>query len=650
MKSTSKQRELRPLATFLALAAITGLIAGCVGAPIQAPQRPAPAPSPPMQTTPEPEPPSGATAPLPLPSMRPVPSLPPAPPRSAELDAAEAALNVGDLEQAKSRINAVFDQSLDPEQLPYLQLINARIAAAEGRPNAVLERLPVAMISAELAAATEGLRADALRELGDFVGAIHAWSERGRWLQGEAREANQEQLWSDLMRAPLTPSDLDRARALGGDVEGWIALGLVARQPAADALDRWRDDYPNHPGQARFETLDSPDGGGRFTQMPLPFGGEWAVLLPLSGPLQSIGEVIRDGWIAAYLKAGAVAPVRFYDAGSTPDEALSAFDQALANGAAMVIGPLRRESVAAIAQRGPLPVPVVALNQLPADMAWVPNLYQFALAPEDEARAAADHAVSQGLRTAVSLLPDNDWGARVEQAFRDRIEALGGRLLSSRRYAPGTDDFSNSIKALMQIGESESRHRQVSAMLGERPVFETRRRADVDFVFFAGRPTDGRLIWSQFRFHRAQDLPAYATSMIYEPGMRPGIDLAGSRFCDMPWMFDDALGTQSPLAGVAQTLPSNGNQSRLFAMGVDAFALASSVARGQASLGYSVIGSTGELWFDVNGAVQRRLDCARFTTRGIDLLPRATDPGRVRVEDRYLEQLRVEDGVRGSAW
>lgn len=54
----------------------------------------------------------------------------------------------------------------------------------------------------------------------------------------------------------------------------------------------------------------------------------------------------------------------------------------------MVIGPLRRESVAAIAQRGPLPVPVVALNQLPADMAWVPNLYQFALAPEDEARAA----------------------------------------------------------------------------------------------------------------------------------------------------------------------------------------------------------------------------------------------------------------------
>lgn len=596
-----------------------------------------------MQTVPEPQPPPGTAAPVPLRGTAPTVR------RSPELAAAEAAVNIGDLEQAKARINAIVDQSIAPEQLPYLQLLNARVAAAEGRPNAVLERLPITMFNAEVAAATEALRADALREIGDFVGAIYAWAERDRWLQGEARAANQEQLWAELMRAPLTPSDLERARAFKGDVEGWIALGLVARQPAADALDRWRAAYPNHPGQARIASLASP-GAGRFSQVPLPRGGRWAVLLPMSGPLASVGEAIRDGWISAYLKAGAVAPIQFFDTGGTPEGALRALDEAMAGGAVLVVGPLRRESVMAVAQRGPLPVPVVALNQLPAEMDWVPNLYQFALAPEDEARAAADHAVSQGLRTAVSLLPDNDWGARVEHAFRERIEALGGRLLSSRRYAPRTDDFSASIKALMQIGESEARHRKVSAMLGERPVFQTRRRADVDFVFFAGRPTDGRLIWSQFRFHRAQDLPAYATAMIYEPGMRPGIDLAGSRFCDMPWMFDDARDTEDALAAVARALPSSGSQWRLFAMGVDAFALAANVARGQAGLGNSVLGRTGELWFDVNGAVQRRLDCARFTTTGIDLLPRAADPGRVKVEDPYLETLRVEDGVRGSAW
>ena len=137
-----------------------------------------------MQTVPEPQPPPGTAAPVPLRGTAPTVR------RSPELAAAEAALNIGDLEQAKARINAIFDQSIAPEQLPYLQLLNARVAAAEGRPNAVLERLPITMINAEVAAATEALRADALREIGDFVGAIYAWAERDRWLQGEARAAD----------------------------------------------------------------------------------------------------------------------------------------------------------------------------------------------------------------------------------------------------------------------------------------------------------------------------------------------------------------------------------------------------------------------------------------------------------------------------
>lgn len=625
---------------------VVSLMAGCVAAPpTRAPARTSP-PPPPVAQVPTPTP-----APSPVATPPPQRQLPYSPAESAAILAAEAALNVGDLAQAKARLDAILDQSLRPGEMPHLQLLNARIAAAEGRPNAVLERLPIAMIDADLAAAAEALRADALRELGDFIGAIASWAERDRWLSDPGdRKANENKLWATVLEAPLAPSDLERGRAMGGVVKGWVALGLLARQPNASALEQWAADYPNHPAEAQFQALFSRPAGGGFAQAPLLPGARWAVLLPLTGPLASVGEVIRDGWVTAYLKAGAMVPVQFFDTAGTTDGALRAFDEALASGAVMVIGPLRRESVMAIAQRGHLPVPVIALNQLPPDMGWVPNLYQFALAPEDEARAAADHAVSQGLRTAVSLLPDNDWGQRVETAFRERIEALGGRLLSSRRYAPRTDDFSDSIKALMQIGESEARHRQVSGMLGERPVFQTRRRADVDFVFFAGRPTDGRLIWSQFRFHRAQDLPAYATAMIYEPGMRPGTDLAGSRFCDMPWMLDAGTPEGRELASLVRQMPSGGGQPRLFAMGLDAFALAANVARGQAGLGYSVLGSTGELWFDVNGGVQRRLDCARFTQTGFSKLPRPADFSGVVVEDPFLDALRREEDVSDGTW
>lgn len=571
---------------------------------------------------------------------------PPVDTRDSRLIAAEAALERGDRVSAQSWLDAIEDRSLSAGDLQWMQLIQARIAAAEGRPNAVLQRLPLATLDPVLGAATEALRAEALRALGDFVGAIRALVERDRWLDDTAaRDDNRAQLWRTVQEAPLTPSDLDRARTMGRAVEGWVALGLVARQPTDAALQQWRAQHPQHSATAQYEALRrDPQAGSGLSQLPLPPGGQWAVLLPFSGPLAAVAEAIRDGWVSAYLAAGANVPVQFFDTGGTPEGASLAFERALASGAVMVIGPLRRESVDSIAARGMLPVPVIALNQLDGAQS-VPNLYQFALAPEDEARAAADHAVGQGLRTAVTLLPDSDWGARVEAAFAERLESLGGRVLARRRYAAGTDDHSTDIKALMQIEESEARHRQVSAILGERPVFQARRRADVDFVFFAGRPTDGRLIWSQFRFHRAHDLPAYATAMVYSPDTRPGADLAGSRFCDMPIMLDPRFD-----AGVAATaarveIASRGQQPRLFAMGLDAFSLAASVARGQAGLGYSVPGTTGELWFDVSGAVQRRLDCARFTRDGITVLPRAVDPGRVPVVD---ETLILEDG--NASW
>src|SRR5690606_17923298 len=109
--------------------------------------------------------------------------------------------------------------------------------------------------------------------------------------------------------------------------------------------------------------------------------------------------------------------IRVYDVGEDPSRALSAYQEALAAGSEFVVGPLTKESLLMLASLGDLPAPVLALNTLPGDEQPRPGLYQFALAPEDEAIAAADYAIAQGFSRALVMTPDGDWGERVAAAF-----------------------------------------------------------------------------------------------------------------------------------------------------------------------------------------------------------------------------------------
>lgn len=537
---------------------------------------------------------------------------------------AEAAFNRGDLTTAQRRLLELPDRSLSPLLLPRYQLLDARVAAAEGQPQEVLRRLPLAGLDARINASAEALRAEALEALGDPVAAARAWVERRRWLGSpEEQLANDARLWEGLVRAAPGPTEVARAALMGADVEGWVSLAAQARGGTPAQVADWHARFPGHPALAQREAQRLASPGWRGTGGQPLAEGDWALLLPLSGPLAATGKAIRDGWIAAYLAQGGQGGVRFFDTAGNPETALRAYQQAVQEGVRLVIGPLRKEEISALVQSTQLPVPVVALNQLDA-VGGMPiyNLLQLSLSPEDEARAVAEHAVSEGLRSAIVLLPEGEWGTRVDAAFRERLQALGGVVLDSARYAPRTDDYSPLIKGLLRVADSEARYRRLSGILGARPEFEPRRRSDVDFIFFAGRPTEGRQIWSQFRFHRAQDLPAYATAMIYDERSTPGPDLAGSRFCDMEWLLDPQY--QGALRERVAAFQSQQQQPRLFALGVDALRLATAVARGQVLEGEAVPGLTGELWIGPDGVVERRLACARFTLNGIERLPRHT--------------------------
>jgi outer membrane PBP1 activator LpoA protein len=329
--------------------------------------------------------------------------------------------------------------------------------------------------------------------------------------------------------------------------------------------------------------------------------GPIALLVPQSGPLAPAGNAIHDAF-------GGDAPATPYNVSGTPQEAVDIFRKALTDGAGLVVGPLRKEDATAIAASvgsgNALPVPVIALNYLDANLPVPPGLVQLGLAPEDEAQSAAADAYARGLRRALILSAQGDWGERVAAAFRRRFEALGGKVVDEGRYTTGTADYSAPIKSLLKLDAAEARYHGLQSSLHVKMEYEPRRRSDIDMIFLGARAAQARLITPQLRYYRAERLPLYATSSAYDGTV--DADLQGLRFCDVP-------------ALVSTTLPSGQSVDlvRLTALGRDAAQLAKALRVGPLTGATSFVGAAGVINIEANGVVHRQLACAEFDAGGV---------------------------------
>jgi outer membrane PBP1 activator LpoA protein len=539
--------------------------------------------------------------------------------------AAETDLASGDPDDARQWLAGLRPEALEPRERARLRLLQAELLLAEGKAIDALQALPLAAeVSAwpDLALRLEADRAQVLFRIGDTVGATRTLVAREKALTdaGQVR-ANRELLWSGLATADLDVALNSRTVKADATTRGWIEYATISRSVWLDVRDRearlarWRADFPGHPAEALAAAEPAP---------PVRARGELrsvALLLPLSGRNAGSAEAVRDGFFAAWYGARGALPatpsVRVYDTGTTPDTLLAAHRAALGDGAEFVVGPLTREDVTALVGGGRLPVPVLALNYLDAGTTAPFNLYQWGLAPEDEARQAAEHAIASRQVHAVALVPEGEWGERVLRAFQERFVALGGTLLASGTYTPNDRDYSAPIRALLALDASEERHRALTNVLGVRTQFQPRRRDDLDLVFIAARPEQAKLLGPQLRFHRTGELPVYATAAIYD-GDAPAADLAGLRFCDMPWMMTsngDAAALRSQLRTLFPARPKE--HVRLLALGHDAYTLVQLIERGQLQPGSFFPAVSGTLSLRNDGVIARRLSCGEIRGGGV---------------------------------
>lgn len=528
------------------------------------------------------------------------------------LSAAQYAADAGDYRRAADILNNIPIAQLDPQRQTQLYTLRAQILIARNQPEQALRWLPTAGLASQQATQVHWLRAQALFQLGNGPAAAYELVQREKYLLPEQLGENRDAIWSGLFQTPMDLDMIESIRTLDPLTRGWVELAILVREQGDIA--GWRATYPGHPAADRIGSVTPREGPTLSQRLFGIFGNRTsgdgiALLLPLTGAYSATAEAVRDGFLSAYFdKSGAKPALRIYDTGTTPDSAMAAYQRALRDGTGFIVGPLRRDAVAAIAQYGQPPAPMLALNYLDSTQP-VFNLFQFGLSPEDEARAAAERAVAEGGQRALALVPAADWGERALAAFRQRLQELGGSVIAGGSYALGARDFSAPIKLLLGIDDSVARHRALDNTLARRTEFEPRRRDDADFIFIAARPAEGRMIWPQLRYHRSYGLPVYATSLIYGGGSEP--ELNGVRFCDMPWMVN-AKGDLAALREGAAGLRSLKSQPRLFALGYDAFSLVNRIQKGELQAGAGYPAATGELRLGAAGAISRRLDCVQI--------------------------------------
>ena len=390
-----------------------------------------------------------------------------------------------------------------------------------------------------------------------------------------------------------------------------------------------------------------------FDQELLGYPRQVALLLPLSGRSGAAGKAIQNGFLGAYFAtAGALddrQSVRIYDVNSEGG-ASAAYQNAVADGAEFVVGPLLRKNVTELANDILVPVPVLTLNYLPDETLPPPGLYQFALAPEDEAASAAVRALGDGYTRAVALVPSNDWGRRVLQSFATEFEGMGGTLLDYRSYTPDKQDFSSEIENLMGLAGSVQRYQRMRANLGGSLQFDPRRRQDAEFIFLAAAAGPGRLLKSQLKFHYSGDLPAYSTSSVNSLDGRSNSDLNGIMFADTPWLIDPQPWIRYLPATYSEYWPEERQLGRLHAMGYDAYNLIASLYANRSNEMVELDGATGRLFLDQQGRIHRRMAWAQFQSGQAVAMPDQDEVGGPIMDVSDDGTLIVPDAADEAPW
>lgn len=162
-----------------------------------------------------------------------------------------------------------------------------------------------------------------------------------------------------------------------------------------------------------------------------------ALILPLSagGNAGAVAQSMKNAAEMALAEFNAPdVQLLVKDDGGSAGGAQQAAQQALAENAEIIIGPLFAHSVSAVGalarQRG---VPVIAFSTDASVAARA--VYLLSFLPESDVDRIVDYAVASGKRSFAAMMSEGAYGTVVEAEFKQAVARKGARIVALERYA-----------------------------------------------------------------------------------------------------------------------------------------------------------------------------------------------------------------------
>ena len=537
---------------------------------------------------------------------------------SLRLKAIEELINFGYLDRAELEIGSIQNPNRLRATLQIqLALIRAQIAIKQNQFDSALRWLSGNLAESANGDTSAGRRLILLRgqlyqsinrnedAIIDFTSITESWPTN-------AETSLFEDIWIAL--TSLQDEELDKLaeEADSYEMRGWIELARIYQvdqfsiRSQLDSIVQWRRIWASHSAAAR---LPAPLIELQMTWENRP--KHIALILPLQ---EATGNAIQEGFLSAYYQSLSVSrdvpQISVFDSTGLTD-INDTFDQAVASGADLIIGPLNKKLVNQISERIELPVPTLALNYTDEDR-LAENLFQFGLAPEDEISQVINLAWEAGYRNAAVIMPDNLDYQRLEKFFSETWTNQGGQVVSSARFI-GDSGYAEVIKRLMAIDSSEARAEKLLDLLPRLNMeFTPRRRSDIDFIFLVANPRQGRQLKPTLAFYFAGDIPVFSMPSVYDgqENQTGNRDLDGIIFTDAPWVLNPTHQLRDEVN--TNLRQAQGPLQRLRAMGIDSFRLYPRLKQFSNNSISSVSGTTGVLTMSENRRIHRSLTTARF--------------------------------------
>jgi ABC-type branched-subunit amino acid transport system substrate-binding protein len=237
------------------------------------------------------------------------------------------------------------------------------------------------------------------------------------------------------------------------------AIGLILGAPLLGACAGVQQSLSQFSNPFSSSSSQPAPGPAGQPQAPLAVG-TGGVKVGLILPLSAAGNA---GVAAQSMKSAAEMALSEFqspniqllikdDTGS-PQGAQQVTQQALDEGAEIIVGPLFALSVPATAQltraRG---VSVIAFS---TDSSVAGRgVYLLSFLPESDVNRIVEYAASIGKRSFAALLPENAYGNVVEGAFKQAVGRRGGRIVAFEKY--GADRTAAASRVAQALGQADA--------------------------------------------------------------------------------------------------------------------------------------------------------------------------------------------------